>query len=203
MLSKLIEKAHIQNWSTITLQTVILTSDILIYSKGNKNSFIILSGIIILSLFSLQVVSRRFLMFYPFQQYMSTPSQKIDTAILRLFLISSISLMFIGGINSDIGRLKEIESTLRSNLFWIIPILIPILPLSWHFIFDNLVRESFVEDMKKLSVHYAGKCPTPNCNNPYARFERKVLSQNCGQVVIECDSCNKKYEYKEPINLGY
>jgi len=203
MLTKLIEKADLQNWSAITLQTVILSSNILLYSKGYRSSFIILSGVLILSLFCLQIVSRRFLMFYPLQQYMHVPSQKIDTSILKCFIIISISLMFAGAINNDIEELKEIDGLLRANLFWIVPVLILLLPLSWHFFFAGMVRESFVNDMKQLSVHYAAKCPTPDCKNPFASIEQKVLSQNCGQVVIECKDCGKKYEYKEPINIGY
>lgn len=205
MLTKLIEKADLQNWSAITLQTVILSLNIYLYSNGNKNSFVILSGVLILSLFCLQVVSRRFLMFYPRQGYMNVPSPKIDTTILRCFLIISICFMFAGALNNDVIKLKEIEFFIRPHLYWIIPILIPLLPLLWHFFFADIVRNSFVEDMKKLTVFSATNCPNPECKNLYAQVEQKVLSQNSGQVTIKCDECGKEYIFKEPITggLGY
>jgi len=203
MLSKLLEKADLQSWSTITLQTAIITLDALLYTKVNQNSFLILSGTLILSLFSLQVVSRRFLMLYPIQQYMNRPSQKIDTSILRCFLIISISFMLFGSIENDLSSFSAIESFLSSNLYWIIPIFVPLLPLLWHFLFDELVRKSFVKDMTEHTVEQYGQCPNPECKNMYAYFNRSVISQNCGKVSVECKYCSKKYEFKEPINIGY
>ena len=203
MITELIKKADIQSWSAISLQTAILSLDGIQYFKGVKNSFIILSGVLILCLLCLQVVSRRFLMLYPVQQYMKRPSQKIDTTLLRCFLIISISFMLLGSVEKDLNTFKNVEAFLSSNLFWIIPIFIPLLPLLWHFIFSDLIRKSIVRDMKEHTVEEYGKCPNQDCNNIYAHFYRTVISENVGQVSTECEKCNKKYSFNETINIGY
>jgi hypothetical protein len=203
MLSKTTEKAAIQPCFTIVLQAVVLFIDTLLFAHGVDNGFIIISGALVLSLFGLQVVSRRFLFLFPFQSYLGQPIPKIDTTILRFFLILALSFTGIGAIGTNFEYFKVIDTFLRSNLFWLVPILIPVLPLLWHLVFNDLVRQSFINDMKKRSLEYHDQCPNPDCDNRYASFIRTLKSSHTGQVAVECRECGGRFEFKEPIDMEY
>ena len=58
MLSSIIEKLSTQAWSAVTLQTSLLAGNIYVMAKYQANEYTIFSSVLVLTLFSLQVVSR-------------------------------------------------------------------------------------------------------------------------------------------------
>jgi hypothetical protein len=86
MLSSLLEGLGSQAWSAITFQAFILIADIYVLLKQGANAFIIASATLILSLFTLQVVSSRFLILYPFNNFAHRPTPRMDTYILKVFI---------------------------------------------------------------------------------------------------------------------
>lgn len=204
MLSKLIEKTDIQSWSAITLQVAILAINGTLYFKGGvENSFIILSSVLILSLFSLQVVSRRFLMFYPYQGALKQPTPRIDTTILRCFIILSLFFMLFGMLKNRADYLSTIDDIICGLLIILVPLLIPILPLLWHFIFEKKVRDALIEDIKTKPRVYSGQCLNPDCKNSLAKYTKSVESQNSCEITINCEKCKKTFTYYESVNIGY
>ena len=204
MLSKLIEKTDIQSWSAITLQVAILAINGILYFKGGvENSFIILSSVIILSLFSLQVVSRRFLMLYPYQGALKQPTPRIDTTILRCFIIFSLFFMLLGILRGRSEFLSIIDTIFSWLLIILVPFLIPTLPLLWHFKFNEKERNLLIEDLKTKPLKYSGECLDPDCKNPVAKYTKTVESQNSCKITINCEKCKKSFACYKPVNIGY
>lgn len=203
MISKIIEKADIQSWSAVTLQTAILTADATLYFKGIENSFVILSSVIILSLFSLQVVSRRFLMFYPYQGALKQPTPRIDTTILRCFITSSLFFVLLGVLKDKANFLGTIDTIIGEFLIILVPLLIPILPFLWHFKFEEKVRNSLIEYLKTKPLVYSGRCFNPECKNPLAKYTKTVELQNTCKITINCEKCKIPFECYEHVNIGY
>lgn len=203
MISELLKKTDIQSWSAITLQVAVLVANITLFFKGYQNSYVILSSTLILTLFCLQVISRRFLMLYPIQGFLNYPTAKIDTTILRCMIIFGISLLLLGTVMPQSSVLIGINKIIVQILKYIIPILIPIFPLTWHFFFNSLVRKKLIEDLKNVETKLSVSCPNPDCHFPFATATKRIQSQNEGTINIECEKCGKQYIKLESINIGY
>lgn len=203
MFSEILKKTDIQSWSAVTFQTALLMANVTLFYKGHQNSYIIISSILILTLFCLQVISRRFLMFYPSQGFMKCPTMKIDTTILRCTLIFIVTFLALGILKPESPLLTLIDEYLIHKLKYILPVILPVFPLLWHFFFDEMVRNSLVEDLKHKETIISVQCPNPDCQHPFAKAIKKVKSKNEGVLHIECEKCGQKYDKLEAINIGY
>lgn len=200
MMQSIIEKLTNQAWSAITLQTSILAVNLYSMVKGEANGYTITSSVLILSLFSLQVVSSRFLILYPFNGFSHCPTPKIDTYILKTFIAFSISFLIIGLAASKSPCLQRFEPYFNYYLYFVIPLLIPILPLYWAFWGSKNIIEGVVNDLKENPLKFRAKCP----HGDHSLFvTRSVLSQNIGEVTKECNTCNYKYVEDRLINIAY
>jgi hypothetical protein len=203
MISELLKKTDIQSWSAISLQTALLTSNVILFYKGHQNSYIVISGVLILTLFCLQVISRRFLMFYPIQRFMNISTTKIDTTILRCTLIFAATFLAVGVLKSISPLLTLIDQHLILNLKYILPLILPLFPLLWHFFFDDLVRNNLVEELKSKQTTISVQCPNRDCQYPFAKAIKRVKSNSEGVIHIKCEICGNEYDKHEAINIGY
>ena len=188
-----------QKRGAISLQVSIIAANIyLIYFQNNANSFLLMSITFVLSLFCLQVVSRRFLLFYPIQNLLKEPTKMVDTFLLRTFIILSIFFLILGGVLVYSDSLKAIEFNLRVWCWALVPFLILILPVAWHFIFDEQTRSNLVSKLKKKIYVYSEECPKCDKLSP---ITIEVLSQNTVKKTYNCECGTSKYI--SAINIGY
>ncbi|MDB4444652.1 hypothetical protein N9174_04875 [bacterium] len=200
MLSSIFEKLTTQAWSAITLQTSILAVNMYAMIKGDANGYTITSSALILSLFSLQVVSTRFLILYPFNGFSHRPTPKIDTYILKSFMAFSIFFLIIGLAAIKSTCLQRFEPYFDYSLYVSIPVLIPILPIYWVFWGSKRIIEGVVADLKNNPLEFRQKCPKDDHS---LTVTRRVLSQNIGEITKECKTCNYKYVEDSLINIAY
>ena len=184
----------IQSWSAITLQGLILYANVVLFRQGRGSSFILTSSALILSLFSLQVVSRRFTLLYPINTFMNRITVKADTCILRCFISLSIFFLILGVV-----QMGCIETYWAYPLYVVIPFLVPILPFIWHFRWDKCIRQNIVKELKKHPLKYTDRCH--KCG-VIAKFTKSVIEQNRGKIQIECEKCGKYHQIVR-ISIGY
>ncbi len=188
-----------EKWGAISLQvSIIATGSYLVYYQKISNSFILMSITLILSLFCLQVISRRFLLFYPTQGLLKVPTKMVDTFLLRTFVILSVFFLLLGGTAESSTMLQAIEINLRAWCWVLIPFLIFILPMIWHFIFDEKIRTALVDELRKKEYRTSLTCP--KCGVLSSQIIR-VLSQNSVEYTVDCE-CGT-WKYLSSINIGY
>ena len=64
-----LEKIQESKWVSLTIQSSLLGLNVLLVSQGKVNSYILLSIALVFSLFALQFVSPRILLFHPFNSH--------------------------------------------------------------------------------------------------------------------------------------
>lgn len=83
-------------WPSFIIQGIILGTDIyLISNAGLTNMWIFLSVLCILSIFSLQATTSRFVFLFPVNKGTNIPTTYRDTHILRFGIILSASFLYI------------------------------------------------------------------------------------------------------------
>lgn len=87
----------VEKWFSITIQLTILAINTSLLLGGNiVNSYIFLSFPLVISIFCLQVVSRRFLFLFPINLFTRQRTVAADTyTLVTLIVISSLSLFFV------------------------------------------------------------------------------------------------------------
>ncbi|MFP4641911.1 MAG: hypothetical protein ACLFPU_07015 [Dehalococcoidia bacterium] len=199
-----------QAWSAITLQVAILTASVYLIAQGEVNSFLVTSAVLVVSLFSLQVTSRRFLIFYPINQFYGIPTPRLDTAILKSFLIFAVFFLSMGAAKAELAALLStefywgwfgtVEEYWGCAMIFLAPILLLVVPLFWAFCGQKLVRRCLVRDFQDNPRPMQQKCP-------HGDHERtvtlKVKSDNLCETVYECDTCKYRFSHQEPKVFGY
>lgn len=109
-------------WPAIAFQSIFLALDISFLLHGSYNKYIVASLTLIVFLFIVQIFSKnpRFLYLFPVNQtdtvVIATPS--IDTWILKITLIVSIFLFYVGTSNSLIWALTLLSIVILFLLIW-------------------------------------------------------------------------------------
>jgi hypothetical protein len=200
MLFKIFEELT-KYWSAVTLQIFILAGDLYLFNKGYTNIFIFTSATLILTLFCLQFVSRRFLLMYPFQGFAHRRTDFADTKLLGTFMILSISCLVAGVLLSRFDP-DNCNSVFNWEGFYFIgPAILLCLPLYWLFKGRDKIIEKIVNDLKEKPLEYIKKCPI--CKGERT-ITRTVIEQNLGEIEAKCENENcADFKIHKLINVGY
>jgi len=198
-------------WPAIAIQGIILSNIILIGVSRviSFNVFLLISAVIILSLFILQSISRRFLLLFPYNQIMNVEIQSIDTHILRVFLITSIFCFFIGLINFKVCN--QIFIDIDANLlcffyllfiFFISFFFLIFVPIIWILFLREMTIKQIVNKLKKTKFEREIHCPVRSCDGK-AKLKRNVLSRFSYIEIIQCEKCGFKIEEEKNIIIAF
>ena len=111
-----------------------------------------------------------------------------------LGLIFIVTFLALGILKPESPLLTLVDEYLIHKLKYVLPVILPVFPLLWHFFFDEMVRNSLVEDLKNIETIISVQCPNPDCQYPFAKAIKKVKFQNKGVIHIECEKCGQKYD---------
>ena len=131
-------------WPSFIIQGIILGTDIyLISNAGMTNMWIFLSVLCILSIFSLQATTSRFIFLFPVNVNKGTniPTTYWDTHILRIGIILSASFLYIS-VQQQYPVLTK---------WWFIAIgifLVFVLPLIFNFCLNDKIEEKLRKKYK-------------------------------------------------------
>lgn len=183
------------------LQAIILIIDVLLFTKGKANIYIIYSALIIFSIFVLQLVRRRFLLLFPSNSTAGCDSSHIDTYYLRIIAIISTFLTIIGLVKT-MSTVPPLEQNCYYKLLpFFALILIVIVPGIFWFFSENL-NQMIANKLKKkgpnkiLTVcNYCGKS---SCIQ-----ENYIIDKNTIKIKRKCHCCQKEEpEYEVFTNIG-
>jgi len=173
------EKITGTQWPSLVIQGLILGNISIIWSQkgGLINGYFLLSAILIIALFILQVISRRMFFLFPGNEILG-PTPRLDTYILRTFIALAVVSFFFGlalnAIQSEI--LICLEKCLNSMFFFIVIILLFLIwPLIFGFCIKKEIRNEIdkkIEDARKKNKTRKGK-------------ELKIISQPVKRIVID------------------
>jgi hypothetical protein len=182
----MIEEIENKKFPSVTIQGVLLGTNLLLFEQCTQNIFYIISIVILLALFFLQAVNHRFYYFFPVNKYMGRMTYHIDTIILYMMILSA----FLATI---FGLTKSILFTALATVFIICP------PLIWRkFIYPTL-RKNIAKRLSTKLSKFEAKCP--QCGK-LAEIERKVLAWNEGEQTTTCKNCNFSSTDKVSLNIG-
>jgi hypothetical protein len=186
-------------WPAWTIQLSILTIDTSLILAKMVNSCVLLSLMLILTLFALQAMSKRFLFLYPVNNGRRTP--QADTYILRTLLLFSALFLFLGVLKT----LPEDVIDVRTGDSWLIPLL-PVLavlgmgvfPLCFWICGTEAIRRRVVAQLQTQPKEYRIKCPS--CGKFGATERRQVISgQEIQRTITVCDNCRQEDPQRQAI----
>ena len=130
MFTDNIEQIKKSKWLSISIQSSLLGLNIVLASQKVYNSFLLLSMVVLFSLFLLQASSHRFLYFNPLNYHVQKTTPHIDTYLLYFFIYLA-GILFILGITHEynIDLLKAIEQYLKKIILWLYLFFLFLLPL--------------------------------------------------------------------------
>ena len=185
-------------WPSIVIQGIALSVNVSFLLKGQSNTYFYASIVLILSLYVLQAIHRRFLMLYPVNIPLKRPSPHVDTFISRGFIWLSYLLLFFGIYSSSHPFFPVLQEV------WLISFIVTgllMLPL----VFWVLSSIGFIQGLiakqlsKKPFVAQLQNCP--HCNSSNAEIRREIMTRTEMKEIISCSNCNGS-EIIVPINIG-
>jgi len=191
-----ISEMKIGQWSALTIQGIIISINAILFFKDILNNYLLISSIVILSLFMLQAINHRFLLLNPVNMFMKKFVPSGDTYLLKFLIILSIIFLFFG-----VGQVLEYFQFNLANLAVMISgiFFLILLPLFWFVCGYKLVRNSIVKKLKKGPYVFKGNCPI--CNQ-YAEISHEVRDWNKGYEKVKCYGRCAQYESSEKwLNL--
>jgi hypothetical protein len=209
-MSGLISKLFDQEFTVIAVQLSILLASVYMLVERPLTVWPVFSIVIILCLLSLQVVSRRFLMFYPVRKKLRVPTPSYDTYILRYSIMLSLAALFTGLLQSEpTWRTKIVASlfgklplTAATSLSIIAFVLFMGLPTYWMVDGRNKVKADIAQKITAQSLRRVEirKCPCSNDDAPHCQKVTKRLlpDSESVEIVVECEKC----DYKEKTRLS-
>ncbi len=176
-----------KKYASITVQSVILGTNVLLLQHTGPDPFIFISIFIVLSLFALQAINKRFFFYFPINLWANQTTVDWDTYILYgmtflafFFLLVAISQNFVIAL--------------------VATIFIVSVPFVWRIYFYPKVRARIANKLGKGSSVDYGKCP---CCGGKAIIGRKVLTWNKGYEAWTClGECGRSGEGFFPLNVG-
>jgi hypothetical protein len=204
-LLEIFEELSSQKWSAITLQVSILAANVYFLLQGDANFYFGLSVAFVLSLFCLQVVSRRFLLFYPVRLDFRMPTPKSDTYILRFFIILALLFLVLGFVHKEWKFPPEPLSS-EIPLSIVATILLAALPVGWMVIGGRLVKKSIVKQIKRSGpVESIEKCPFSTDDDKHLLVvTRELVSDDLVKVTVKCKKCSyEESSERTPIIIAY
>jgi hypothetical protein len=109
-----------KKWPAIAFQGIFLALDTSFLLHGSYNKYIVASLTLIIFLFTVQIFSNnpRFMYLFPVNLIINKPTPSIDTWILKIILIISIFLFYVGATNSLIWALTLIVIVISFLFIW-------------------------------------------------------------------------------------
>jgi hypothetical protein len=200
-ISEILEKIEFQKWSAITIQILILYCNATLFFNGKANGYIFASATFIFSLFLLQVVSRRFLLLYPRQQFFKRITVQADTYIISIFMMFALFLLLIGAGQNQYRVLANLEIYFNKALWIIVPILIFGFPIYWLFKGRECIQNKIIQDLQNNPVTYIEKCPVQNCPDT-RNVTIRAISQNLAELQLDCPNCGQ-IVVNEFVNIAF
>ena len=175
-----------KKYPSITVQGVVLGTDVLYLQHSAPNLLIFLSMGLVFTLFTLQAVNHRFFYYFPVNRFTEKMTYNVDTYVL--YGMTALAIFFmIAGIFSLI-------------LAIIATVVICLSPLAWRFYGYQWVRNRITEKLKKGTHTLWGICPC--CQGPYI-IKRRVLAWNRGVEYQKClGKCGKEKAELKQLNIG-
>jgi hypothetical protein len=183
---EMIEGFENKKFPSVTIQGILLGTNLLLFEQSTQNICYVISIIILLALFSLQAVNHRLYTFFPINNYMKRMTPHIDTVILYIMIISAFLFTIFGLTNSAIF-------TAIATGFIVSP------PFLWRKFVYPILRNDIAKKLSTKSTTFEDKCPQCGKN---AEIEKKVKLWNEGEQIIKCKHCNFLKSDKVPLNIG-
>ena len=199
MINSIINNLSNQKWSALSLEIAILTSNVFLFTNGYISVFLGISVIIILSLFCLQIISRRFLLFFPSHPSLGRPTPMFDTHLLRSLIIISLFSLVIGVIDLNWKVLSEYKCS-RELLIYFSVFFILILPAFWSIIGNKLIQDGIIDKFRNQEFVFQEKCPSGNHSR---NIKKELVSEYELKITYECGICAYKYSVSMNIIIGY
>lgn len=196
---KIFEDLSGQKWSAITLQVSILAANVYLLLNQDTHLFFGLSVILVLSLFCLQIVSRRFLLFYPVRTDFRVSTPMFDTYVLRVFIILAILFLVLGFVYSS----SSIPSSVSLVLSIVAVVFLFVFPILWMGLGNRLVTKGIFQKIKGKRVKQIQQCPLSSDDDRHYRVMiKELVSAESARITIKCDKCGEEIK-DEPLILGY
>ncbi len=203
MFTDNIEQIKKSKWLSISIQSSLLGLNIILASQKVYNSFLLLSIVVLFSLFLLQASSHRFLYFNPFNYHVQKATPHIDTYILYS-LIYLAGILFVLGITHEykIESLKAIEEYLKKIILWLYLIFLFLFPICWKIVGRKLIAKSIAKKIKNNSFQYLKNCE--ECGMDGVLHENIVISWDDLRIKRTCPKCDKgsTKEFKTTLRIG-
>ncbi len=170
----MIEGIENKKYPSVTIQGVLLGTNLLLFEQSTQNIFYIISIIILLALFFLQAVNHRFYYFFPVNKFMGKVTYHIDTIILYVMVLLAFLFTIFGLTNSY-------KYTAFATGFIVLP------PFAWLLYVYPILRKKIADKLSKEDSVFQVACP--QCKNQ-AELIRKVKQWNEGEESLKCPNCN-------------
>jgi hypothetical protein len=205
------DKLFGQEWSAIAFQSAVVIGGVMLIDREKGNAFVSLALLLVLSLFCLQAVSRRFLMFYPVNGFHGVPTDSADTVILKVFSILAVSSLVIGYVNPQSEFFVRIHGYVLASFYVLGPLLVAILPLFWLAKGKQFIRDRVVQKLIDEPLVLTREClwrPGESKSDEVPRKPHsctvtyRVVSENLIETVTECEICDFKVHHQEKVPIG-
>lgn len=197
-------KSLIEEGLIFPAQIVLLVINAYFLING-PNYFILLSSIILLSIFVLQSVRRRFLLLFPKNGFAYRNTSSLDTFYLKLIIIAS-TFLSVTGIALKILNKSLIFDSINQCEYWYLWYGIPavIFLLAAPIFFwrkSEWINDRIANDLKNYGSHtFSRKCVFSGSH--YCIQENEVIDKNTGKIKFSCPICEKTFEQIVALNIG-
>jgi hypothetical protein len=203
MFTDNIEQIKKSKWLSISIQSSLLGLNVILASQKVYNSFLLLSIVVLFSLFLLQAASHRFLYFNPFNYHVQRAVPHFDTYILYFFIYLA-GFLFVLGITHEykVEPLNVIEGYLKSKILWSYLIFLFLFPMCWKVFGRKLIAKSIAKELRDNSFQYTKNCD--ECGRDGVLHKNIVISWNDLRIQRECPNCDKgrTKEFRTTLRIG-
>ncbi len=166
-----------KEYPAVSVQSVVLATNVLFLTKS-PSFFIFLSIGIVLLLFTLQAINKRFLYYFPHNFFIDAPTIELDTKILYVLTFLMIFFMLSGIFHPAYAIIGAITISLS--------------PFVWHYQYKPIVRDRITKMLMGKTYTFYDICP---CCSGRRVIKRKVLAWNRQVEVRKClGNCGKVEE---------
>ncbi len=133
-----------KEYPAVSVQGVVLATNVLFLSKS-PNFFVFLSIGIVILLFCLQAVNKRFRYYFPYNSFTEESTRDWDTCIL--YILSFLMIFFM------------LSGIFHPAYALIATIIISLAPFVWHYQYKPMVRDRITERMMGKTYTFYDICP--------------------------------------------
>lgn len=196
-------------WTATTYQLAILLANIYIIFQKSINVFVFYSTLLVVSIFAIQAVSRRFRLLHPHRGDFQVKVEFFDTHLLRFFIIMSAFLLLLGVINAEFIRVYEdnlpeflyFADWVGDNpnlcffvMYFFLPVIVflLLLPFIWCTFFRDLIDKKIYKSLENKQSKIIDVCPSQESDT-------KHFSQVTIELVFLDDEGEEHQGYQEGL----